>query len=135
VDGKTHPVDSKDIAFQVAGREAFKKAVADAGPTLLEPIMNVEVAVPEECYGDILGDLNSRRGRVQGLDSATGTSIIKAQVPMAEMLSYSAIINSITGGRGEYHMELAHYDEVPVHLREKIISDAKAARKGEEPEA
>lgn len=97
--------------------------------------MHVEVVVPEECYGDILGDLNSRRGRVQGMDSNAGTSTIKAQVPMAEMLNYSAIINSITGGRGEYHMELAHYDEVPVHLREKIISDAKAARKGEESEA
>ncbi|HET9481120.1 MAG TPA: elongation factor G, partial [Candidatus Polarisedimenticolia bacterium] len=81
-----------------------------------------------ECYGDILGDLNSRRGRVQGMDSRGGNSIIKAQVPMAEMLSYSATINSITGGRGEYHMEFAHYDEVPAHLREKVIHDAKAAR-------
>ncbi len=136
VDGKTHPVDSKDIAFQVAGREAFKKAVVDAGPTLLEPIMNVEVVIPEESYGDILGDLNSRRGRVQGMDSKAGNSIIKAQVPMAEMLSYSATLNSITGGRGEYHMEASHYDEVPVHLREKIIHDARAAAsKDEEPEA
>jgi elongation factor G len=135
VDGKTHPVDSKDIAFQVAGREAFKKAVADAGPTLLEPIMNVEVVVPEECYGDVLGDLNSRRGRVQGMDSSAGNSIIKAQAPMAEMLSYSATLNSITGGRGEYHMEFAHYDEVPAHLREKVIHDAKAAAgKGDETE-
>ncbi|HKY33247.1 MAG TPA: elongation factor G [Candidatus Polarisedimenticolia bacterium] len=135
VDGKTHPVDSKDIAFQVAGREAFKKAVADAHPTLLEPIMNVEVVVPEECYGDILGDLNSRRGRVQGMDSSGGNSTIKAQVPMAEMLSYSATLNSITGGRGEYHMEASHYDEVPAHLREKIIHDARAAAgKGDEAE-
>ena len=134
VDGKTHPVDSKDIAFQVAGREAFKKAIVDAGPTLLEPIMHVEVVVPEECYGDILGDLNSRRGRVQGMDTNAHNSIIKAQVPMAEMLSYSATLNSITGGRGEFHMELAHYDEVPAHLREKIIHDAKASRKGEETE-
>ncbi|HET6371908.1 MAG TPA: elongation factor G [Candidatus Polarisedimenticolia bacterium] len=132
VDGKTHPVDSKDIAFQVAGREAFKKAVAEAGPTLLEPIMHVEVIVPEESYGDILGDLNSRRGRVQGMDSKSGNSIIKAQVPMAEMLNYSATINSITGGRGEYHMEFAHYDEVPTHLREKIVHDAKAATKSDE---
>jgi elongation factor G len=135
VDGKTHPVDSKDIAFQVAGREAFKKAIVDAGPTLLEPIMNVEVLVPEECYGDILGDLNSRRGRVQGMDSKAGTSIIKAQAPMAEMLNYSATLNSITGGRGEHHMEFAHYDEVPAHLREKIIHDARAAaHKGDETE-
>ncbi len=135
VDGKTHPVDSKDIAFQVAGREAFKKAVADAHPTLLEPIMHVEVVIPEDCYGDVLGDLNSRRGRVQGMDSAAGNSIIKAQAPMAEMLSYSATLNSITGGRGEYHMEFSHYDEVPAHLREKVIHDAKAAAgKGEETE-
>ncbi len=134
VDGKTHPVDSKDIAFQIAGREAFKKAMMEAGPTLLEPIMNVEVVVPEESYGDILGDLNSRRGRVQGMDSKAASSIIKAQVPMAEMLSYSATLNSITGGRGEYHMEFARYDEVPAHLREKVIHDAKAAAKGEETE-
>ncbi len=134
VDGKTHPVDSKDIAFQVAGREAFKKAIVDAGPTLLEPIMHVEVVVPEECYGDILGDLNSRRGRVEGMDSKSGHSIIKSRVPMAEMLSYSATLNSITGGRGEYHMELSHYDEVPAHLREKVIAHAKAHQKAEEPE-
>jgi elongation factor G len=135
VDGKMHPVDSKDIAFQVAGREAFKKAVMDAGPTLLEPIMNVEVVVPEECYGDILGDLNSRRGRVQGMDSNAGMSIIRAQVPMAEMLSYSATINSITGGRGEYHMESSHYDPVPAHLTDKIIQEAREARKGDESPA
>ncbi len=135
VDGKMHPVDSKDIAFQVAGREAFKKAVMDAGPTLLEPIMNVEVVVPEDCYGDILGDLNSRRGRVQGMDSNGGMSIIRAQVPMAEMLSYSATINSITGGRGEYHMESSHYDPVPAHLTEKIIQEARAAAKDHESHA
>ncbi len=132
VDGKTHPVDSKDIAFQVAGREAFKKAVVDAGPTILEPIMDVEVIVPEECYGDILGDLNSRRGRVQGMDSQSGNSIIKAQVPMAEMLNYSATVNSITGGRGEYHMETSHYDPVPTHLQEKIIQAAKSDEKDQE---
>jgi len=135
VDGKTHPVDSKDIAFQVAGREAFKKAVADAGPTLLEPIMNVEVIVPEECSGDILGDMNSRRGRMSGMDSDSGNSIIHAQVPMAEMLSYNGTLNSITGGRGEFHMEFSHYDEVPAHLREKVVHEARAAAgKGDESE-
>ncbi len=127
VDGKTHPVDSKDIAFQIAGREAFKKAVMEAGPTLLEPHMHVEVTIPEECYGDILGDLNSRRARVQGMDQSGHSSIIKAVVPMAEMLSYSATLNSLTGGRGEYHMELAHYEPVPAHMQEKIIANAKAA--------
>ncbi|MFQ5702027.1 MAG: elongation factor G, partial [Acidobacteriota bacterium] len=132
VDGKTHPVDSKDIAFQIAGREAFKKAFLSAGPTLLEPHMHVEVIVPEECYGDTLGDLNSRRARVLGMDSQGGNSIIKAQVPMSEMLNYSATLNSITGGRGEYHMELAQYEPVPVHLQEKIIKEAKAASGKEE---
>ena len=135
VDGKTHPVDSKDIAFQIAGREAFKKAFMEAGPALLEPHMHVEVTVPEECYGDILGDLNSRRGRVQGMDSVGSSSVIKAIVPMAEMLNYSATLNSLTGGRGEYHMELDHYDHVPHHLQEKIIADAKAAAGKEDADA
>lgn len=134
VDGKTHPVDSKDIAFQVAGREAFKKAVQDARPTLLEPIMNVEIVVPEETMGDIVGDLNSRRGRVQGMDSKGHSQLIKAIVPLAEMLSYSATLNSITSGRGSFHMEMSTYDEVPAHLQEKIIAEAKAARGGAEKE-
>jgi elongation factor G len=134
VDGKTHPVDSKDIAFQIAGREAFKKAMTEARPTLLEPIMNVEIVVPEECMGDIVGDLNSRRGRVQGMDSRGHNQIIKATAPLAEMLSYSATLNSITSGRGSFHMEFATYDEVPAHLQEKIVAEAKAARGAEKEE-
>jgi len=134
VDGKTHPVDSKDIAFQIAGREAFKKAVQDARPTLLEPIMNVEIVIPEEAMGDIVGDLNSRRGRMLGMDSKGHSQMIRASVPLAEMLSYSAILNSITSGRGSFHMEFSNYDEVPAHLQEKIIAEAKAARGAEKEE-
>ncbi|HZE89998.1 MAG TPA: elongation factor G [Verrucomicrobiae bacterium] len=134
VDGKTHPVDSKDIAFQVAGREAFKKAVHDARPTLLEPTMSVEISVPEETMGDIVGDLNSRRGRVIGMDQKGHTQVIRATCPLAEMLSYSATLNSITSGRGSFHMEIASYDEVPAHLQEKIIAEAKAARGVEKEE-
>jgi elongation factor G len=134
VDGKTHPVDSKDIAFQVAGREAFKKGVHDARPTLLEPTMSVEIVVPEETMGDIVGDLNSRRGRVIGMDQKGHTQVIRATCPLAEMLSYSATLNSITSGRGSFHMEVASYDEVPTHLQEKIIAEAKAARGADKEE-
>jgi len=134
VDGKTHPVDSKDIAFQIAGREAFKKAVQDARPTLLEPTMSVEIVVPEETMGDIVGDLNSRRGRVLGMDIKGHNQVIRATCPLAEMLSYSATLNSITSGRGSFHMEMVSYDEVPSHLQEKIIAEAKAARGAEKEE-
>ncbi len=134
VDGKTHPVDSKDIAFQIAGREAFKKAVQEARPTLLEPSMNVEIVVPEETMGDIVGDLNSRRGRVQGVETKGSSQVIRAHVPLAEMLNYSATLNSITSGRGSFHMELASYEEVPAHLQEKIIAEVRAARGAEKEE-
>jgi len=127
VDGKTHPVDSKDIAFQIAGRQAFKKAVADAKPVLLEPIMTVEIVVPDETMGDIVGDLNSRRGRVLGMEPRGHNQVIKATVPLAEMLSYSATLNSITSGRGSFHMEPSSYDQVPAHIQDKIVADAKAA--------
>ncbi len=132
VDGKTHPVDSKDIAFQIAGRQVFKKAVMDAKPVLLEPIMNVEIVVPEECMGDVVGDLNSRRGRVQGMEPKGSNQVIRAAVPLAEMLSYSATLNSLTSGRGSFHMEPSAYDQVPAHLQEKIIAEVKAAKAGEE---
>jgi elongation factor G len=127
VDGKTHPVDSKDIAFQVAGREAFKKAVMDARPVLLEPIMNVTIVIPEECMGDVVGDLNSRRGRVAGMDPKGHSQIIKCTAPLAEMLTYPATLNSLTSGRGSFTMELASYEQVPPHLQDKIVADAKAA--------
>jgi elongation factor G len=111
---------------------AFKQAAAKAGPILLEPIMNVAITVPEDNTGDIMGDLNSRRGRVQGIDPKGSLQEIKAQVPMAEMLSYASDLNSMTGGRGSYAMEFSHYDEVPAHLTAKIIEISKKGKEEEE---
>jgi elongation factor G len=130
-DGKEHPVDSKDIAFQIAGREAFKLAVQQAGPILLEPIMNVTITVPEQYMGDVMSDLNTRRGRVQGMEQVRGKSIIRAQVPLAEMQRYSTDLRSITQGRGVYTMEFSHYEPVPSHLAEKIIAQAKQEAEAE----
>jgi len=127
-DGKMHPVDSKDIAFQIAGREVFKKTFLAAGPVLLEPIMDVRITVPEEYMGDIMSDLNTRRGRVQGMEQAKGKGIIIAQVPMAEMQRYAIDLRSITQGRGYYTMKLSHYDQVPSHIAEGIIVQAKKER-------
>ncbi len=124
-DGKEHPVDSKDIAFQIAGREAFKKAVLEAGPVLLEPIMNVKVIVPENFMGDVLGDLNTRRARIQGMSQEKGKSIITAQVPLAEMQRYATELRSITQGRGVYTMELSHYAVVPTHIANEVIEKLK----------
>lgn len=126
-DGKEHPVDSKDIAFQVAGREVFKLAVAQARPVVLEPVMAVEVSAPEECFGDIMGDLSSRRGKVQGMDSQGSTQIIKALVPLAEMLEYAPTLKSMTSDRGSFTMELDHYAEVPAQIQEKLVAAARAA--------
>jgi elongation factor G len=130
-DGKEHPVDSKPVAFEVAGREAFKKAVASAGAVLEEPIMNVRIVVPEENMGDILGDLNTRRARVQGMDTEKGRSVVNAQVPLAEMLRYTTDLRSMTGGRGVFEMEESHYDRVPTHLQQEII-EAREREKEEE---
>jgi elongation factor G len=124
-DGKEHPVDSKDIAFQIAGREVFKLAVQQAGPVLLEPIMNVTITVPDQYMGDVMGDLNTRRGRVQGMEQVRGKSVVKAQVPLAEMQRYSTDLRSKTQGRGIYSMEFSHYEAVPSHIAEKIIALAK----------
>ena len=121
-DGKEHPVDSKDIAFQIAGREAFREAFRNAGAALQEPIMDVEITVPETMMGDIMSDLTSRRGRVQGMDSRPQTSIIRAQVPQAEMLRYGNDLRSMTGGRGIYTMQFSHYDTVPQHLQQAIVA-------------
>lgn len=132
VDGKTHPVDSKDIAFQIAGREVFKKAVESADPALLEPVMNVEIEVPDECMGDIIGDVNSRRGRVSTVDQGTGAKIIKALIPMAEMLRYAPDLDSMTSGRGSYTMELSHYEEVPRRVMQDIVDAYKKRRAAEE---
>jgi elongation factor G len=120
-DGKEHPVDSKPIAFETAGREAFKLAVEQAGPVLFEPIMNVRITVPDAHMGDVMSDLNTRRGRVQGTESERGNTIVIAHVPLAEMLRYTTQIRSITGGRGYFTMELDHYDTVPQHLAAGII--------------
>ena len=120
-DGKEHEVDSKPVAFEIAGREAFKLAVQDAGPVLFEPIMNVRVTVPDANMGDVMSDLNTRRGRVQGTDSEHGNTVIVAHVPMAEMTRYTTQLRSITGGRGYFTMEFDHYDVVPNHIAGTII--------------
>lgn len=130
-DGKEHPVDSKPVAFEIAGREAFKKAIRAAGPVLFEPVMLVRVVVPEEYMGDVLGDLNTRRARVQGMDSEKGRSVVNAHVPLAEMLRYTTDLRSMTGGRGVFSMEEAHYDRVPAHIQQEIV-DAREREKEEE---
>jgi len=119
-DGKEHPVDSKDIAFQIAGREVFKKVMLEAGPVLLEPIYRIAITVPEEYTGDIMGDLNTKRARVQGMDQRGGKSIITALVPLAEMQRYATDLRSLTQGRGIFSMEFDHYEEVPAHLAQAI---------------
>ncbi|MBP7147895.1 MAG: elongation factor G [Acidobacteria bacterium] len=124
-DGKEHPVDSKDIAFQIAGREVFKRAAAEAGAVVLEPIMKVVVTCPDDCMGDILGDLTRRRGKVQGSEGAAGRTTVRALVPMAEMLEYSATLKSLTSDRGSYTMELDHYEKVPTDIQQKLQAEFK----------
>jgi elongation factor G len=123
-DGSFHAVDSSEMAFKVAGSIAFKKAVQDAKPVLLEPIMKVSITTPDEYMGDIMGNLNSRRGRVLGMDTAGKNQVIMANVPMSEFLTYEPDLRSMTGGRGIYTMEFSHYDEVPAQMAEKIIEEA-----------
>jgi elongation factor G len=127
-DGSYHQVDSSEMAFKIAGSLAFKKAVDSATPALLEPIMKVQVTTPEEFMGDIMGDLNGRRGKVLGMDNAGKNQIINAQVPMAEFLSYASDLRSMTGGRGIFTMEFSHYDEVPAQIAEKIIEETKRSQ-------
>jgi len=124
-DGKSHEVDSSEMAFKIAAIMAFKKGVQDASPVLLEPIMKVEVTVPEENIGDVIGDLNSRRGRVLRVDARGNYQVVAANVPMSEMLKYAPDLNSKTGGRGTFTMEFSHYEEVPGQLTEKVIAQAK----------
>ena len=131
-DGSYHDVDSNELSFKLAGSLAFKDAMARARPTLLEPVMNVEVYTPSDFAGDLMGDLNARRGRIAGMDTRGSTTVIKAHVPMSEMLTYEQHLTSATGGRGSYHMEFSHYDEVPAAQQAKIIAAAKAARTGVE---
>jgi elongation factor G len=127
-DGSFHAVDSSEMAFKIAGALAYKKAALEAKPTLLEPIYNVTVIAPDDYMGDIMGDLNSRRGRVLGMDNAGKNQIIRAQVPMAEFLTYAPDLRSMTGGRGIYTMEFSHYDEVPAQIAEKIVEEANKAK-------
>lgn len=129
-DGKTHPVDSKDIAFQIAGRQGFKECAANAHPVLMEPIMNVTITVPTEYMGAVTGDLNSRRGRILGMDPSGSVQIIRALVPMAEMLKYTPELRSLTGGKGMFTMEVEDYEEVPAMIAQKVVDQMKA--EGEE---
>jgi elongation factor G len=125
VDGQQHNVDSSEMAFKIAGSMAFKDAYAKADPVLLEPIMEVEVSVPDDAVGAVNGDLNSRRGRLQGMEPRGGMTSIKAEVPMAEILTYSQALTSLTGGRGDYHMHFLRYEEVPSHIAQKVIDETK----------
>jgi elongation factor G len=127
-DGSFHPVDSNELSFKMAGSLAFKDAMTRARPTILEPVMQVEVYAPSDFAGDLMGDLNGRRGRIAGMDTRGVMTVIRAQVPMSEMLTYEQHLTSATGGRGTYHMEYSHYEEVPQHLQGKIIAAAKAER-------
>lgn len=130
-DGKEHPVDSKPIAFEIAAREVFKLAFKDAGPVLLEPIMLVRITVPEASMGDVLGDLNTRRARVQGMDTEKGRSVVTAHVPMAEMQRYTTELRSITGGRGVFTMEFAHYEQLPANLAQEVVETRKREQEAE----
>jgi elongation factor G len=125
VDGSYHTVDSSEMAFKIAGSMAFKSAYEKADPVLLEPIMELEVTAPDESVGAVNGDLNSRRGRLQGMEPQGGMTNIKAEVPMAEILTYAQALTSMTGGRGDYHMHFLRYDEVPTHIAQKIIEETK----------
>ncbi|MFL6050834.1 MAG: elongation factor G [Gaiellales bacterium] len=128
VDGSYHNVDSSEMAFKIAGSIAFKQAVASADPVLLEPIMRLDIAVPEENVGDVMGDMSSRRGRVLGMDPGPGTTVIHVEVPMAEVLGYAPDLTSMTGGRGDYTMQLLRYDEVPAHAAQGVIAAAQRDR-------
>jgi elongation factor G len=131
-DGSYHDVDSSEIAFKLAGSKGFKKCMEQAKPCLLEPIMNVEITVPENYSGDIMGNLNGRRGRIQGMEPKGGSTMVKAQVPLAEMLSYASDLTSMTQGRGTYAMEMSHYDIVPQMIADKIVAAHKPSAEEEE---
>jgi elongation factor G len=131
VDGSYHTVDSSEMAFKIAGSLAFKSAYEKASPVLLEPIMELDVSVPDDAVGAVNGDLNSRRGRLQGMEPRGGMTTIKAEVPMAEVLTYSQALTSLTGGRGDYHMSFLRYDEVPAHIAQKVIDETKKEKEEE----
>jgi len=122
------------VAFETAGREAFKLAVREAGPVLLEPIVNLRITVPEANMGDVLGDLNTRRARVQGMENERGRTVVTAQVPLAEVQRYTTELRSMTGGRGFFNMQFSHYETVPPHVAEGIVAASKREAGKEEPE-
>jgi elongation factor G len=134
-DGKYHDVDSSDMAFRIAGSLAFKEAMKQARPALLEPVMHVEIYAPDQYSGDLMGNLSSRRGKISGSETRAGSVVIKAQVPLSEMLSYANELTSMTQGRGSYSMEFSHYDYVPGELAEKVIAAHKPHHVAEEGEA
>jgi elongation factor G len=133
-DGSYHDVDSSDMAFKIAGSLGFKNAVEKAKPVILEPIMTMEITVPDECMGDVIGDLNSRRGKVLGMETKGHNQVIKARVPMSEVLKYAPDLRSLTSGRGEFQLEFSHYEELPPHLAERVIREAKARQAGDHGE-
>ncbi|NOQ96708.1 MAG: elongation factor G, partial [Calditrichae bacterium] len=130
-DGKMHPVDSSDIAFQIAGKAAFKEGFQQAKPVLLEPIFDIEVKVPEEYMGDVMGDISSKRGKISGMDSEGTFQVIKAKVPVAELHKYSTTLRSMTQGRGIFTQKFSHYEEVPHDMAQKIVDQAKKEKEEE----
>ena len=127
-DGKMHPVDSKDVAFQIAGKEAFRESFQAARACLLEPIHVVEIKVPDDGMGNVIGDLSSRRGKILGMDSDGGYQIIKATVPAMELYKYSTVLRSLTGGRAAHKEDFDHYEEMPKEMEAKVIAEAKKAK-------
>ncbi|HOX00014.1 MAG TPA: elongation factor G, partial [Deltaproteobacteria bacterium] len=126
--GSYHEVDSSEMAFKIAGSLAFKKAMEECRPILLEPIMDITVVIPEECMGDVMGDLNTRRAKIEGMNARGKYQELKAQVPLAEMLTYAPNLTSITSGRGTYTMKFSHMDPVPFSIQDKVVQEAKAAK-------
>lgn len=127
-DGSAHSVDSDEMSFKIAGSMGFRKAFTEAKPVLLEPIYDVQITIPEECMGDVMGDISSRRGKIMGMDSDGHFQIIKAQVPLAELYKYSSTLRSLTGGRGAHMRDFSHYEEVPKEIEGKIIEEYQKSR-------
>jgi elongation factor G len=130
IDGSFHPVDSDALSFEIAARSAFREALPKARPVLMEPIMKIEVLTPEENMGDVIGDLNRRRGQLQGMDSRNGAQVIKAMVPLSEMFGYVTQLRTITSGRATSTMEFDHYEEAPRNVQEEVVAKSKGKTKG-----
>jgi elongation factor G len=127
-DGSYHPVDSSEICFKIAGAQALKQGLSQGQPILLEPIMDIKITVPGDLTGDIIGDLNTKRSRVQGMNPEGGVNVIEAQVPLAEVLRYAIDLKSMTQGRGSYKLEFSHYEEVPANITQKITAEKSAEK-------